>query len=104
MCKIIDHGIMCAMKKLLLLTGTAVMLTPLMSSADGYQFIISGDPVAAETADSRESASIGTALVTRTGTSPTAVASLEARYRTIDESAGIALRSDEARGMAIIVR
>ena len=66
----------------------AAALLPL--HADTYQFIISGDPVAAATADSHSVASAAT--------------SLEARYRTWDESDGIALRSDKYRGLLIIVR
>ena len=92
------------MNKLLLLIGVVAMLAPLMSSADGYQFIISGDPVAVAAANSSASASSGTALVTSARTSPTAATSLEARYRTFDETADIALRSDEARGMMIIIQ
>lgn len=92
------------MKKLLLTIGAAAMVVPLMSSADGYQFIISGDPVAVAAANSSASASSGTALVTSARTSQAAATSLEARYRTIDETAGIALRSDEARGMMIIIQ
>ena len=92
------------MKKLLLSTGAAAMLAPLMSSADGYQFIISGDPVAAAAVSASVSASSGTALVTSARTSPTVAASLEARYRTIDKTAGIALRSDAAKGMMIVIQ
>ena len=84
--------------------GAAVMIAPLMLSADDYQFIISGDPVAVATANSSVSASSGTALVTSSRTSPTAVASLEARYRTIDETDGIALRTDEFKGMVITIK
>ena len=92
------------MNKLLLLINATAMVVPLMSSADGYQFIISGDPVAVAAANSSASASSGTALVTSSRTSPTADASLEARYRTIDETDGIALRTDEFKGMMIIVQ
>ena len=66
----------------------AAALLPL--HADTYQFIISGDPVAAATADSHSVASAAT--------------SLETRYRTWDESDGIALRSDKYRGLLIIVK
>ena len=83
----------------------AIAAAPLAAAnGDGYQFIISGDPVAAETVDSRESASIGTALVTSTRTSPTEAASLEARGRTFDESDGIKLRTDSPKGMIISVK
>ena len=82
---------------------TAAMAVAPLAAANGdeYQFIISGDPVAAETVDSRESASVGTALVTSMRTSPTEEASLEARYRTFDESDGIKLRTDTPKGMII---
>ena len=83
----------------------AIAAAPLAAAnGDEYQFIISGDPVAAKTVNSSESASIGTALVTSTRTSPTAAASLEARYRTFDESVGIKLRTDSPKGMIISVK
>ena len=75
------------MKRIAVILGAAALL-PL--HADTYQFIISGDPVAAATADSHSVASAAT--------------SLETRYRTWDESDGIALRSDKYRGMMIIIR
>ena len=85
---------------------TAAIAAAQLAAANGdeYQFIISGDPVAAKTVNSSESASIGTALVTSTRTSPTAAASLEARYRTFDESVGIKLRTDSPKGMIISVK
>ena len=92
------------MNKLMVMAGAAALLAPLMLSADDYQFIISGDPVAAATANSSESATPGTALVTSSRTTPTVAASLEARYRTIAPTAGIKLRSDAAKGMFILVR
>ena len=92
------------MNKLLLMIGAAAMVAPLMSSADGYQFIVSGDPVAAAAVSASTSASSGTALVTSARTSPTAAAALGARYRTIDEADGIALRTDEFKGMVITIK
>ena len=68
---------------------------------DTYQYIISGYPAANA---SYASSSSGTALVTSTRTAPTAAAPLEARYRTWDESDGIALRSDRFVGTVIIFR
>ena len=68
---------------------------------DTYQFIISGYPAANA---SYASSSSGTALVTSTGTAPTAAAPLEARYRTWDESDGIALRSDRFVGTVFIFK
>ena len=81
-----------------------MLLVPLVALADAYQFIISGDPVAAATVGSRAVASPGISLVTGTLTAPTAAASLEARFRTWYESIGIALRSDKFRGMIITFR
>ena len=92
------------MKRALLIGTTIMSLVSLMASADEYQFIISGDPVAAATVDSSTAVSSGTSLVTGTLATPAAAASLEARYRTWDESDGIALRSDEFKAMVIFLR
>ena len=89
------------MKKLLIIGAAATLLVPMVVLADTYQFIISGNPVAAATEDSRAVASSGISLVTGTRTAPTAADSLEARYRTWEWSNGTALRSDKARGMVI---
>ena len=67
------------------------------SRADTYQFFVSGYPAANE---SYATTSAGTSLETATRAKPTAPQSLEARYRTWDESDGIALRSDK-RGMIL---
>ena len=74
------------------------------ANGDGYQYIISGDPVAAETADS-SSASSETAALTSGMLADCHVyaAEVEARYRTSGECVG-ALRSDECRGMTISIR
>lgn len=79
----------------------ALLVAASIAAADDYQFIVSGYPAANE---SRSAASSGTPLVTATRRQPTAAAPLEARYRTRDESNGIALRSDKYRGMILIVR
>ena len=79
----------------------ASAIIPFVANADGYQFIVSGYPAANV---SYSAASSGTSLVTATRKQPTAAQSLEARYRTWDESDGIALRSDKFRGMILIVR
>ena len=92
------------MKRALLIGTTIMSLVSLMASADEYRFIISGDPVAAATVDSSTAVSSGTSLVTGTLATPAAATSLEARYRTWDESDGIALRSDEFKAMMIILR
>ena len=92
------------MKKLLIIGAAAMLLVPLVVLADTYLFIISGDPVAAATEDSRSGASSGTSLVTGALTAPAVAASLEVRYLTWDESGGIALRSDKFRGMTIFIK
>ena len=69
-----------------------------------YQFILSGDPVAAASAGSHAAASSGTALVTATCSAPASATPLEARFRTIDESDGIALRSDKPLATILYVR
>ena len=91
------------MNKLLLMICAAAMLAPLVASADGYQFIISGDPVAAAMVNSSAKVSSSTALVSGTLSKPTAAASLEARYRTWELSNSTALRSDKT-GMTIVVK
>ena len=83
------------MKRLLILTCAAAMLVPLLASADGYQFIISGDPVAAATVNSYAAVSSGRALMTDAISAKSASKSLEARFRTWCESLGKALRSNE---------
>ena len=69
--------------------------------ADTYRFIISGYPAANE---SYAAESAATSLETATRSERSAAAALEARYRTWDESDGIALRSDKYLVMMIIVR
>ena len=83
------------MKKLLIIGAAAMLLMPLVSSADDYQFIISGDPVAAATVGSCSATSSGKALVTDALTTASSSKPLEARFRTWLASLGKALRSDE---------
>lgn len=77
---------------------------PLWAAIDTYTCIISGDPVAASTADSCAVASAGTSLETGARTGWSVAPTLEARYRTWDESNASALRSDKRRGFPIIFR
>ena len=91
------------MNRLLLIGAAAMLLVSMEALADAYQFIISGDPVAAATEGCRVVASSGTSLETGIFTTPTAADSLEARYRTWYESDGTALRSDKARGIVIYI-
>ena len=83
------------MKRLLITACMALVLVPLTLSADEYKFIVSGDPVAATTANSSSSVSSGNALVADELTAVSASQSLEARFRTWCTSIGRALRSDD---------
>ena len=78
------------MKNLLIISAAAVF-APLILSAEGHSCIISGDPVAAATVNSKATASAGTALVSSARTFRTVASSLEARFRTMDESDGVGL-------------
>ena len=80
-------------------SASAAALSP--RQADAYQFIVSGYPAANV---SYSAASSGTSLEAATRSGGSAASALEARYRTWDESDGIALRSDEYRGMMIYIR
>ena len=78
---------------------TAAMAAAPLAAANGdeYQFIISGDPVAAETEDSCSASSEATALTSVTLADEIVYDSeLEARYRTMDDSNTCSLRSDKA--------
>ena len=83
------------MKRIAVILGAAALL-PL--HADTYQFIVSGYPAANV---SYSAASSGTPLETATRSGGSAATPLEARYRTWDESDGIALRSDKCGTMFI---
>lgn len=79
----------------------AVATVALVATADEYQFLVSGYPAA----NNRHSAaSSGTALETATCAAPTSATPLEARFRTVDESDGIALRSDKPLATILYVR
>ena len=86
-----------------MLAASTILSLPALSPlhADTYQFIVSGYPVANV---SYSAASSGTSLETATRTDRSAASPLEARYRTWDESDGVALRSDKYRGLLIIVK
>ena len=94
------------MKRLFLIGAvTAMSLVPLLSSADDYPYIISGDPVAAATVGSCSAASSGKALVTDALATASVSRPLEARFRTWLASLGKALRSDKwILGTKIIFR
>lgn len=75
--------------------------TPLSTSGDGYQYIVSGYPAANP---SRSTRSASTSLETGAYRIASAADALEARYRTREISNATALRSDEFTAMIIIVR
>ncbi len=83
--------------------GFAALASALPSVADDYRFIISGYPTANESysAISRGETE-GIVTATRRGISVSSA--LEARYRTRCESEGIGMRTDERRGLYIIIR
>jgi hypothetical protein len=86
--------------------ASAMAAAPLTAArGDGYQYIISGDPVAAETADSSSASSATSSLTSGTLADGYVLASeLEARYSTTGESALTALRSDKFNATIIIFK
>ena len=86
--------------------ASAMAAAPLTAAnGDGYQYILSGDPVAAETADSSSASSATSSLTSGTLADGYVLASeLEARYRTASDSALTALRSDKFNAMIIIYK
>lgn len=86
--------------------ASAMAAAPLTAaSGDGYQYIVSGDPVAAETASSSSASSAASSLTSGTLAEGHVLASeLEARYCTAGESAVTALRSDKFSATIIIFK
>lgn len=89
------------LKTAAVLTGTLALSATTPTRADGYQFIVSGYPAADP---SHSAASGGTALAAGVLSDTSAADALEARARTSEDSAGIALRSDKYRSMMLIIR
>lgn len=89
-------------------TALAAVFTaaPLAAENDGdYQFIISGDPVAAATEGSSSASSAAGALTGGPLADGTVFAtSLEGRYRTRDDSPARKLRSDKFRSIIMSFR
>ena len=86
--------------------ASAMAAAPLATArGDGYQYILSGDPVAAETANSSSASSATASLTSGTLADGHMLASeLEARYRTAGESSATALRSDKFGATIIIFK
>ena len=91
------------MKMPLVAIGVGLIVPPLISFADDYQFIISGDPVAAAMSKTCVAVSSGKALVSGTLSGKTGSGPIEARFCTWSASMSKALRSD-GRGISFIIR
>ncbi len=85
-------------------TALAVAASPPAITADSYQFIISGDPVAAATEGTAYDVSSGKSLAVGELGDVSAADALEARCRTSDESPGTALTSTRPAGFYLIIR
>ena len=83
--------------------SAAMAVGPLAAaSGDEYQFIISGDPIAAATeGSSSASSSTGPLMGGPLADGTVFAAELEARYRTMDESPARRLRSDKFKSFMI---
>ena len=86
--------------------ASAMAAAPLTAArGDGYQYILSGDPMAAETANSSSASSATASLTSGTLAGGHVLASeLEARSRTAGESAVTALRSDKFSATIILFK
>ena len=74
------------------------------ANGDGYQFIMSGDPIAAAVADTSSASSGTIALVGGPLAGGVVYGSeLEARFRTMDDSNLTSLRSGTMRGSMIVL-
>ena len=89
------------LKKAAALMGAAALAASTPTRADGYQFIVSGYP--AEN-PCRSAVSSGSSLAVGALGDVSAADTLEARARTRDDSAGIALRSDKYTAMIIVIK
>ncbi len=88
------------------IASAALTFAPIAAVGDGdYQYIISGDPIAASTNGTASAASSGGMLESGINSTPYDFESiLEARYRTRLGSDGIALNSHEFHSLRLIVR
>lgn len=84
--------------------GFAAFAAVLPSVADDYQFIVSGDPVAAATADTSSCATEGVALLTGTLTASVMSPEFDIRSWTLFETLGVKLNTWPLRGGLFIIR
>ena len=93
------------MRRMLLIGSVVTLFAPWKAAAEAYQFIISGDPVAAATVGRSSKGSAGNDLVTGVSSRPSIGESLEVRYRTWLGSDGINLETSELKiGFRFILR
>ena len=97
----LDLRRICRNARLWALAVACVLPLIQLSAADSYQFFVSGHP-AENKCSTKESSAV--ALVSGTLSKATDASSLDARFRTARESAGIALRSDKFCYFGIIIR
>ena len=91
----------CRCAQLRTLTVACVLPFVQAVAADSYQFFVSGYP-AENNRSSKESAAV--ALASGTLSMASSALSLDARFRTMCESQGVALRSDKFCFFGIIIR
>lgn len=100
--KQMGHVLAAMSNMLATLSRAALLLVGVAATANAdYRFFVSGWPTADE---SYSAASAGTSLVSGTLSAQADAVPLEARYRTWDESDGIALRSDRYRATLLIIK
>ena len=85
-------------------TALALAAAPPAASADDYQYMISGDPIAAATVGTAYGDSSGTSLAVGALGGISAADELDARSRVSGDSTGTALDSTKQQAMAIILR
>lgn len=94
------------MKRLLhaAVLSAAVFAAYLPLHADGYQYIISGDPIAAATAGTSSLASSGTSFVTSTFKKAAVAPGIESRILTWFSSVGVNIDPDKILGFKLIFK
>ena len=85
-------------------TALALAAAPPAASADDYQYMISGDPIAAASAGTAYGDSSGTSLAVGAFGGTSAADELDARRRVSGDSTGTALDSTKLKAMVIVLR
>ena len=91
----------CRCAQHLILTVACVLPSLQLVAEDSYQFFVSGYP-AENKCSNKESSAV--ALISGTLSMASSALSLDARFRTMCESEGVALRSDKFCFFGIIIR